>query len=96
MLHSVRPLKNNLRLYGRLWCHLCEDMRQALLPLQAEFGFDLEMLDVDTDACLQQRYGERIPVLTAVEKQEEVELCHYRLDVSRLRQYLGGTGPMAD
>jgi hypothetical protein len=66
-------------------------MRQALLPFQAEFAFDLEMLDVDADPRLERRYGEWVPVLIALEgleEVEEVELCHYHLDLSRLRQYL--------
>ena len=38
-----------LTLYGRAWCHLCEDMRAALEPLLVEFAAQVIVVDVDTD-----------------------------------------------
>ena len=73
-----------LTLYGRGYCHLCDDMRQALQPLLDEFGAELAELDVDSDPVLEDRYGERVPVLLG----GEVELCHYFLDEPRVRAYL--------
>ena len=66
----------SLTLYGRAWCHLCEDMRAALKPLLAEFGAQLTVIDVDTDPLLEARYNELVPVLVC----DGVELCHYYLD----------------
>ncbi|MCC8403744.1 glutaredoxin family protein [Paraburkholderia sp. MMS20-SJTN17] len=74
----------SLTLYGRAWCHLCEDMSVALAPLLAEFGAQLMMIDVDTDPLLEARYDERVPVLVC----DGVELCHYRLDEARVRAAL--------
>jgi glutaredoxin len=74
-----------LTLYGRAWCHLCEDMRAALEPLLAEFGAHVEIIDVDSDPLLEARYNELVPVLMC----DGVELCRYRLDEQRVRSALG-------
>ncbi|SIT47575.1 Glutaredoxin 2 [Paraburkholderia ribeironis] len=73
-----------LTLYGRAWCHLCEDMRAALEPLLAEFGAQVVVVDVDHDPLLEARYNERVPVLVC----DGVELCHYHLDVACVRAAL--------
>ena len=73
-----------LTLYGRAWCHLCDDMRAALEPMLAEFGAQVEVIDVDTDPELEARYNEWVPVLVC----DGVELCHYHLDVDRVRAVL--------
>ncbi|SMG15119.1 glutaredoxin family protein [Paraburkholderia susongensis] len=74
----------SLTLYGRAWCHLCEDMRAALEPLLIEFGAQVSVIDVDTDPLLEARYNERVPVLVC----DGVELCHYHLDEARVRAAL--------
>jgi thiol-disulfide isomerase/thioredoxin len=73
-----------LTLYGRTWCHLCDDMRAALEPLLAEFGAQVEVIDIDADPALEARYNEWVPVLVC----DGVELCHYHLDVARVRAAL--------
>lgn len=73
-----------LTLYSRAWCHLCDDMRTALEPLLAEFGAQVEVIDVDSDPSLEARYNELVPVLLC----DGIELCHYRLDESRVREAL--------
>ncbi|MGF6481824.1 glutaredoxin family protein [Paraburkholderia sp. JPY419] len=74
----------SLTLYGRAWCHLCEDMRAALEPLLAEFGAQLAVIDVDRDPLLEARYNELVPVLVC----DGVELCHHHLDEARVRAAL--------
>ena len=76
----------SLTLYGRAWCHLCDDMRTALAPLLAEFGARLEVIDIDADPSLEARYNDWVPVLV----HEGVELCHYHLDEARRRAALAG------
>lgn len=34
-------------LYGRGWCHLCDDMRDALAPVAAAFDVAVEYIDID-------------------------------------------------
>ncbi len=75
----------HLVLYGRAWCHLCEEMRAALAPLAAAAGARLDVVDVDSDPALVARYDELVPVLLC----DGVELCHYRLDEARVRAALG-------
>jgi hypothetical protein len=72
-------------LLGRNYCHLCDEMLAALSPLREEFGFTVDVIDVDRDAALEQRYGMFVPVLM----HDEVELCHYHLDTAKVRAYLG-------
>ena len=50
-------------LYSRSYCHLCDDMLAALENLRAEFDFSVEVIDVDADAALVERYDELVPVL---------------------------------
>jgi thiol-disulfide isomerase/thioredoxin len=73
-----------LTLYGRAWCHLCDDMRAELEPLLTEFGAQVTIVDVDTDPVLEALYNELVPVLVC----DGVELCHYRLDSARVRAAL--------
>jgi thiol-disulfide isomerase/thioredoxin len=70
-----------LTLYGRTYCHLCDDMATMLEPLAAEHGFRVEVVDVDAAPELEARYGERVPVLT----HDGIELCHFFLDPQRVR-----------
>ena len=60
-------------------------MELALRPLAEEFGFEIDVLDVDADPELEALYNERVPVLLHAEE----ELCHYFLEVSKVRDYLG-------
>ena len=75
-----------LTLYGRAWCHLCDDMRAALEPLLAEFGAQVEVIDIDADPALEARYNDWVPVLMF----EGIELCHYHFDEARVRAALAG------
>jgi glutaredoxin len=74
----------SLTLYGRAWCHLCDDMRAALEPMLAEFGAQLDVIDIDSDPALEARYNDWVPVLV----HQNVELCHYHLDEARVRAAL--------
>jgi glutaredoxin len=82
---ALERVSAHLVLYGRAWCHLCEEMRVALEPLAAAAGARLDVIDVDSDPELQARYDELVPVLVC----DGIELCHYRLDEARVRATLG-------
>lgn len=60
-------------------------MLAALQDLRGEYVFDLAVIDVDADPALEAKYDELVPVLTDA---EDVELCHYFLDVPKVREYL--------
>lgn len=68
--------KLELTVYARNYCHLCDDMIAALRTLQGPFVFEIKVVDVDSDASLEARFGECAPVLTCNER----ELFHYFLD----------------
>ena len=69
---------------SRGYCHLCDEMVEALRALQASRSFAFELRDVDEDPHLEARYGERVPVLLAGEE----ELCHYRFEPAALNAWL--------
>ncbi len=78
----------DLILYSRGYCHLCDDMQQALAPLQAEFEFRLTVVDVDADPELVALYDELVPVLVAPQADGSMRrLCHYFLDQAAVRGY---------
>ena len=60
-------------------------MLAALEDLRGEFSFEVEVIDVDADPAFEAKYDELVPVLEA----EGRELCHYFLDVPKVREYLG-------
>jgi len=72
-----------LTLYGREYCHLCHDMVAALDALRPDYAFTLEVIDVDDDMALEQRYGHLVPVLVG----NDEEICHYHLDPAALGAY---------
>lgn len=75
---------SKLTLLVRAYCHLCDEMRQALLPLAEANGIAVEEIDVDSDSGLEARWGDKVPVLLA----GNVELCHYRLDGAAVASHL--------
>ena len=65
-------------------------MRAAREALRGEPGvprFDIDVVDVDADPALAARSDELVPVLVDGEGRE---LCHYFLDIAKVRGYLGG------
>ena len=74
-------------LYSRSYCHLCEDMLEALLALQTEqLRFEVAILDVDADPALVARFDELVPVLFGAGVADE--LCHYHLDEAAVRRHI--------
>lgn len=73
-----------LTVLSRTYCHLCHDLEAALAPIAGEFGASVEVLDVDEDAALEEKWGELVPVLL----HGDTELCHYFLDEPKVRDYL--------
>ena len=73
-----------LTLLTRAYCHLCDTMRDALLPLALAHGATVEELDVDADPALEAAYGELVPVVLQGDVDEGIVLCHYHLDRARV------------
>jgi glutaredoxin len=79
---------NDLTLYSRIGCHLCEDIENLLPAYLEEAGIPLNIVYIDNNNELEQQYGILVPVLKAGER----EICHYFLDVKALQQYISEVG----
>jgi glutaredoxin len=82
-------------LYTRPGCHLCEDAKEIILPLLAEFGAILREVNIDEDHELMQRFGHDIPVIFIGEH----KAAKHRVDREQFRHQLeealsGGAGVM--
>ncbi len=85
----------HFQLLSRSYCHLCDDMFHALNELLDEQAkveglsfssqISIEVIDVDADPKLVAQYDELVPVLLGHEGQV---LCHYFLDIPKVREYL--------
>jgi thioredoxin reductase (NADPH) len=60
-------------------------MLAALNALRGEHEFEVEVRDVDADPAWVERYDELVPVLLLGDE----ELCHYFLDMAKVREVLG-------
>jgi hypothetical protein len=69
----------------RAYCHLCDDMRAALMPLIANAKAEIVELDVDADAALEARYGDDVPALFAGSPQDGRMLARWRFDAAAAR-----------
>ena len=65
-----------LTVLSRAYCHLCEELLAALKQYQGRYDFEIEVVDVDSDAWLEEKWGDKVPVLL----DGELEVCHYYLD----------------
>ncbi len=77
-----------LTLLSRAYCHLCDELRDALEPLARRHGATIVEIDVDAHPELETRYGERVPVLLLGTPADGTELCHYRLDAKAVTDAL--------
>lgn len=75
--------------YSRAYCHLCDDMIEALQALSSDHEFTMEEIDVDTDEELEAQYDELVPVLLGVRSGgETVQICNYHLDEQKVKAFL--------
>jgi hypothetical protein len=81
-------------LYSRSYCHLCDEMLQALQAFGVALPYTIDVIDVDADPELVARYDELVPVLMGQKNDADspVQLCHYFLDPAALNTFLAA-GP---
>ena len=88
MPHSILQPIPHLTLYGRHYCHLCDDMLAALAAMRCSAApFTVEVIDVDADPALEARFDELVPVLFG--DLAAPELCHYFLDPAAVLAWIG-------
>ena len=59
-------------------------MREGLRTLKLAGQLAIDEIDVDTDAALESRWGDLVPVLLVGDR----ELCHYHLDHAAVARHL--------
>lgn len=76
-------------LYSRAYCHLCDDMVEALQALSSEYPFTVDVMDVDADEELVAQFDELVPVLFGKKDETASEqICHYFFDEAKTRAFL--------
>lgn len=74
------------RVLSRPECSLCDTMLAELGELFGERAAQIQVQDISGNIELENRYGQRIPVLLI----DGDFVCAYRLDRARLAAYLAG------
>ncbi len=76
-----------LTVLSRSYCHLCDDLIAALEQFRGRFSsaFDIEVVDIDAHPALEERWGDKVPVLLDA----DTEICHYFFDEPALARHLG-------
>jgi thiol-disulfide isomerase/thioredoxin len=69
-------VKPRLTVLSRAYCHLCDDLIAQLKLFQGRYDFEIEVVDVDRHPALEEKWGDKVPVLM----DGELEVCHYFLD----------------
>jgi hypothetical protein len=69
-----------LTLLSRAYCHLCDEMRDAVHPVAEAAGAAIVEVDVDAFPDLEAAYGDRVPVLMLGPPADGHVLCQYRYD----------------
>ena len=55
--------KPKVTLYTRAGCCLCEDAKRVLEAVRGRASFDLDEIDIDSNAELRQAYNDEVPVV---------------------------------
>lgn len=74
---------STVTLYSRQHCHLCVEAERVLRRLVAPPDV-LEIVDIDTDAALTDRYTVRVPVVAV----DGTEIAQYQVEESAVRAIL--------
>ncbi len=73
-----------ITLLGKPGCHLCDDAKVVIERVAAELGVGWTEVDITTDAALQERWWDQIPVTLV----DGVQHDFWRVDEARLRKAL--------
>ena len=74
-----------LILFSRADCHLCDQAEALVTGCIVDTAYQLKKVDIVTDAALQQRYQNRIPVLLRCDNQQ---VLNWPFPQSRVRLLL--------
>ncbi|MES1171347.1 MAG: glutaredoxin family protein [Actinomycetota bacterium] len=71
-------------MYTREGCHLCDDALEVVAAVCEASGSDYQLVDIDNDPELRERYGEQVPVVTV----DGATVGFWRIDQGVLTQAL--------
>lgn len=77
-----------LTLLVRSYCHLCDEMRDALAPVAARHGATVVEIDLDARPEWETRFGDRVPVLMLGSAPLGEVLAELRIDAAALERRL--------
>jgi glutaredoxin len=82
-MSSVR-VHHTVTVYTRLGCHLCDEAI-AVVRLVADGRAEVQLVDIDADPALTERYTIRVPVVAV----DGVEIAQYQIAPEQLEAALG-------
>lgn len=56
-------MNREVTLVTRAGCHLCDNARETIAAVAAQYEFELAVLDVDSSPDLLAKYGDHVPVV---------------------------------
>jgi len=56
-------MKAKVRIYSRHGCHLCHVMKDEVAQIQKDLEFTIEVIYIDKNIELEEKYGEQVPVI---------------------------------
>ena len=68
-------------MYTRDGCHLCDDALEVVAAVCAAQGSEYQLVDIDADAELRERYADQVPVVTV----DGATVGFWRIDADILR-----------
>ena len=77
-------MMNVVVLYTKPGCHLCEPVRELILAVQRERGFEFSIRNIEDDAADFEKYKHAIPVVVVDGK----EIARYKLSRRQLEEAL--------
>ena len=84
-------MRGTLRYYSKPDCPLCEKSRPVAEQLARAFDLGFEEVDILSEAALEARYAERIPVLVLGDRELGWGRLSQRALERRLAEQLGGS-----
>jgi glutaredoxin len=56
-------MKTKVTVYSRHGCHLCDVMKDQVVKIQGDLDFTIEIIYIDKNIELEEKYGEQVPVI---------------------------------
>jgi glutaredoxin len=77
---------NDVVVYSRKGCHLCDIVKETLTQIQDEADFQWREVDIDADPQLRQEYTDQVPVVFI----DGRKAFKYRMDRRQFLRVLAG------